>query len=64
MTEKAAVNRFGEDRPERTGFSSAAGSALNSPTATTLANNEIFRPHERSENGFGQGVGWGGRRHS
>ena len=33
--------------------------AVGSPAATTLENNEKFRPRERAENGFAGGVGGG-----
>ena len=43
--------------PERTDFGSIGMGAVGSPAATTLENNEKFRPRERAENGLCREVG-------
>src|SRR4051812_18661862 len=43
--------------PERAHFGSIDAGAVGSLPATTLENNEKFRPNERAENGFAGGVG-------
>ena len=46
FTETPLVNRSGENAPKRTDFGLITGPAVNSPSATTLENNEKFRPSE------------------
>jgi hypothetical protein len=47
--------------PRRAESSVLDAAALNRLTATNLEKNEIFRPSDQPENGFGQEIGWGGR---
>ena len=45
--------------PERTEFGGIGMVEVGSPAATTLENNEKFRPNDQAENGFAGGVGGG-----
>ena len=58
-TKSPKVNRSGEYRPGENGFRPIGMGAVGSLAATTLENNEKFRPRERAENGLCREVGGG-----
>ena len=52
FTLEPEVNRFREFGPRESGFRVRCGTVVNSPSATTLENNEKISPPEQAENGL------------